>query len=124
MKHRPILMISIILSLLVELILIILVYKEVGLQRLPSQSLRILFELILIGFIISKKSNGALLTLAGFHIFSAVINFGGLEKSGLVGEILIIYHIVIGVIIYFHDWFEDKLKIKSNISQKNKMDEL
>nr|WP_315154526.1 hypothetical protein [uncultured Flavobacterium sp.] len=113
MKDRPILMIAIILSLLFELILIILVYREVGSQRLPSQLLRILFQLTLIGFIISKKSNNALLTLAGFHIFSALINFGGLEKSGLVGEILIFYHIAIGIIIYFHDWFEDKLKIKN-----------
>lgn len=112
MKNRPILMIAIILNLVVELILIILVYREVSSQRLPSQILRILFQLTLIGFITSKKSNTALLTLSGFHIFSAVLNFGGLEKSGLVGEILIIYHIAIAVIIYFHDWFEDKLKMK------------
>ena len=118
MKNRPILITAIILSLFVELLLIILVYKEIGSERLPSQSIRILFQLILIGFIISKKSNGALLTLSGFHIFSAFINFGGLEKSGLVGEILIIYHIAVGVIIYFHNWFEDKLKIKSNELQK------
>jgi hypothetical protein len=41
------------------------------------------------------------------------VHFGGLEKSGLLGEVLMIYHIVIGAIIYFHDWVEEKLKIKS-----------
>ena len=112
MKDRPILTIAIILTLLVELIIVFLVFREVGSQRLPSQLLRIFFELILIGFIVSKKSNGALLLLAGFHIFTGLMHFGSLEKSGLVGEILMIYHIVIGIIIYFHDWFEDKLKIK------------
>jgi len=113
MKDRPILIITIILTLFVELIIIGLVFKEVGPQRLPSQILRILFQLILIGFIISKKSNAALLTLTGFHIFTAILHFGAFEKSGLVGMLFIIYHIVIGVIIYFHDWFEEKLKIKN-----------
>jgi hypothetical protein len=113
MKNRPILAIAIILTLLVEIIIVILVFNEVGSQRLPSQLLRILFELILIGFIFYRKSNAALLTLAGFHIFTGIVHFGGLEKSGLLGEVLMIYHIVIGVIIYFHDWVEEKLKIKS-----------
>ena len=113
MKDRPILITTILLTLIVELIIIGLVYKEVGAQRLPSQILRVLFQLILIGFIISKKSNPAFLTLTGFHIFTALVHFGSFEKSGLVGVLFIIYHIVIGVIIYFHDWFEEKLKIKS-----------
>ncbi|MBF7092642.1 hypothetical protein IUY40_13985 [Flavobacterium sp. ALJ2] len=113
MKDRPILITTIILTLFVELIIIGLVFKEVDSQRLPSQILRVLFQLILIGFIISKKSNAALLALTGFHIFTAILHFGALDKSGLVGVLFIIYHIVIGVIIYFHDWFEEKLKIKN-----------
>ncbi len=113
MRDRPILMIAIILTLIIELVIIILVFKEVGSQRLPSQVSRGLFQLILIGFIISKKSNAALLILAGFHIFTGIMHFGALEKSGLIGEILMVYHIVIGVLIYFHDWFEQKLKFKS-----------
>lgn len=113
MKKRPILLITLILTLLVELIIIILVYNEVGFQRLPSQLMRVLIEAILIGFIISRKSNTALLMLAGFHLFTAITHFWGLQKSGWIGYIFIIYHIVVSLVIYFHDWFGTKLKIKS-----------
>jgi hypothetical protein len=89
------------------------VSNEVGFQRLPSQLIRVLIQVILIGFIISRKSNTALLMLAGFHLFTAITHFLGLQKSGWIGFIFIIYHIVVGLVIYFHDWFEMKLKIKS-----------
>ncbi|KUJ62102.1 hypothetical protein AR687_08740 [Flavobacteriaceae bacterium CRH] len=113
MKNRPILLITLILNLLAELIIIILVYNEVGFERLPSQFLRVVTHIILIGFIIFRKSNTALLILAIFHLLTAITHFGELQQSGWIGEIFIIYHIVVGLVIYFHDWFEMKLKIKS-----------
>jgi hypothetical protein len=109
MKERPILITAIILSLIVEFIIILLVFNKIGSERLPAQSIRLFIEIVLISLIVIKKSNKALLVLAGLHIFTGLLQWGTIHSSGIVGQILSIYHFVIALLIYFHDYLENIL---------------
>ena len=113
MKERPILISVIILTLIVELVLIILVYEKIGGDRLPSQIGRLIFQLICISFILIRKSNIALFLLSGFHIITALFFLFMNASPDLTDKMFGFYHIGIGLIIYFHDWIENKLKIKN-----------
>lgn len=108
MKSRPILISVIIISLLVELTLAVLVFKGIGAERIPVHLGRLLFQVILIGFILLSKSQIALFLLASYHIIIGLIVLSS-PSSILPANILAIYHIVIGAIIYFHDWLEQHL---------------
>jgi hypothetical protein len=112
MKERPILISAIILSIMVELIIIFLVYDKIGSKRLPEQSIRLLIEIILISLIIVKRSNTALLGLAGLHLLSGLLNWNTIHSSGIIGQILSIYHFAIALVIYFHDYLENLLTTK------------
>ncbi len=59
MKERPILISAIILTLIVELILMVLVYNKIGVERLPTQIGRLTIQLILIFWVLSTKSPDA-----------------------------------------------------------------
>ena len=113
MKRRPILILTIVLTLIVELILIILVYNKVGSERLPFQIGRLIFQLILIFWILSNRSNIGLFLLAGYHIISGLFGMYSKGSTELLGQILIGFHLIIGVVIYFHDWIENKIGIKN-----------
>tara|TARA_R100000541_G_scaffold55248_1_gene64050 strand:+ start:230 stop:577 length:348 start_codon:yes stop_codon:yes gene_type:complete len=113
MKERPVLISAIILTIIVELILIILVYNKVGSERLPSQIGRLIFQLIFITLILTRKSNVGLFLLTAYHIVSGLLIWYSSNSDELFGKILIVYHIGIGLIIYFHDMIESKLKIKN-----------
>lgn len=113
MKERPILILAIALTLAVELILMILVYNKVGTERLPSQIVRLIFQLILIFWILSSKSNIGLFLLAGYHIISGLFGMYSKGSAELLGQILIGFHLIIGVVIYFHNWIENKIGIKN-----------
>ena len=115
MKERPILILAITLTLVVELILMILVYNKVGPERLPSQIGRLIIQLILIFWVLSSKSNVGLFLLAGYHIVSGIFGLSSKGSTELLGQILIGFHIIIGVIIYFHDWIENKIGIKKTL---------
>ncbi|PKG51073.1 hypothetical protein [Olleya sp. 1-3] len=113
MKERPILILGIALTLAVEVILIILVYNKVGAERLPSQIGRLIFQLILIFWILSSKSNIGLFLLASYHIISGLFGMYSKGSAELLGQILIGFHLIIGIVIYFHDWIESKIGIKN-----------
>jgi len=115
MKERPVLISAIILTLIVELILMILVYNKVGVERLSSQIGRLIVQLILIFWILSSKSNIGLFLLAGYHIVSGIFGLNSKGSTELLGQILIGFHITIGIIIYFHDWIENKIGIKKTL---------
>ncbi|MEP0213899.1 MAG: hypothetical protein ABJD66_11825 [Cellulophaga sp.] len=112
MKKRPVLISAIILTLVVELILMILVYNKVGGERLPSQMGRFTVQLILIIWVLYNKSNIGLFLLAAYHIVSGLFGMYLKGSAELLGQILIGFHILIGIIIYFHDWIENKIEIK------------
>lgn len=112
MKERPILISAIILTLIIEIILMILVYNKVGAERLPSQLGRLTIQLILISWVLSSKSNTGLFLLAVYHIVSGIFGLNSKGSTELLGQILIGFHIVIGIVIYFHDWIENKIGIK------------
>ena len=113
MKKRPILFIAIILTLIIELILIFLVFIKVGEERLPFQLVRVFVQLFFIYLVIVNKSNTGLFLLAAYHIVTGLF---GIYSSGfevLLVQILTAYHFVIGLVIYFHDWIESKIGIKT-----------
>jgi hypothetical protein len=113
MKERPILILAILLTLFVELILIFLVYNKLDEQRLPSQIGRLIFQLILIFLVLNSKSSKGLFLLAGYHIVSGLFGVYSKGSTELLGQILIGFHFIIGIVIYFHDWIESKIGIKN-----------
>ncbi|WOI23491.1 hypothetical protein [Nonlabens ulvanivorans] len=113
MKERPVLILAIILTINVELILMILVYNKVGGERLPSQIIRLAVQLILIFWILSAKSNTGLFLLTAYHIVSGLFGLYSKGSAELLGQVLIGFHFVIGIVIYFHDWIENKIGIKN-----------
>jgi len=113
MKERPILITAIILTLIVELTLMIFVYNKVGAERLPSQFGRLAVQLILIFWTLGSKSNIALFLLAGYHIISGLFGLYSKDSAELLGPVLIGFHFIIGITIYFHDWIENKIGIKN-----------
>ena len=76
-------------------------------------TLTLAIELILIFWILSSKSNIGLFLLADYHIISGLFGMYSKGSAELLGQILIGYHLTIGVIIYFQDWIENKIGIKN-----------
>jgi hypothetical protein len=113
MKERPILILAIVLTLLVELVLMIVVYNKVGAERLPSQIGRLIFQIILILWILNSKTNIGLFLLAGYHIISGLFGIYSNGSAELFGQILIGFHFIIGIVIYFHDSIESRFGIKN-----------
>ncbi|BAO77023.1 hypothetical protein [Winogradskyella sp. PG-2] len=112
MKNRPVLIVAIIITLIVELILMILVYNKIGTERLPFQIGRLTIQLILIIWVLACKSDVGLFLLAAYHIISALFGMYSKGSAELLGQTLIGLHVIIGIIIYFHDWIESKIGIK------------
>lgn len=108
MKGRIFLFAAILLTLVVEVIMVVLVYQMVGTARLPFQSVRILFQLAVILWLYESRSHGALLVLAGYHIFTAILGFGTVSQHNWLTYLLCGFHIVCAFAIYFHSWFERK----------------
>ncbi len=113
MKERPILISAIILTLIVELILMILVYNKIGVERLPTHIGRLTIQLILIFWVLSSKSNVGLFLLTAYHIISGLFGIYSNGSTELFGQILIGFHLIIGLVIYFHDWIENQIGIKN-----------
>ena len=113
MNKRPVLVSAIILTIIVEIVLMILVYNKVGGERLPSQIGRLIVQLILIFWVLSSKTNTGLFLLAGYHIVSGILGMNSKGSTELLGQILIGFHFIIGIVIYFHDWIENKIGIKN-----------
>ena len=112
MKDRPILKLAIILTIIVEIILMVLVYNKIGGERLPTQIGRLVVQLMLIFWILNNKSNIGLFLLTAYHIVTGLFGMYSKGSIELLGQILIGFHIIIGLIIYFHDWIENKIGIK------------
>lgn len=98
-------------TIIVEVVLIILVYIKIGGERLPQQIVRLIFQLILIAFILIRKSNIALLTLSGYFIITGIYALYMINNPNSFEFSFGLYNIVIGIIIYFHDWIESKLNL-------------
>ncbi|UUC45188.1 hypothetical protein [Flavobacterium cerinum] len=108
MKERTILKGVMSLTIIVEIIMMIWVYNVIGEERLTVQFIRLIFQLVLMLLILKQKSNIALWILVGFHVFSGLMNWAAIN-SGIVGQILSVYHFVIAGIICFYDDIEKKL---------------
>lgn len=113
MKERPILISAIILTLIVELILMILVYNKIGGERLPTQIGRLIVQIVLILWVLNSKSNVGLFLLTAYHIVTGLFGMYSRGSDELLGQILIGFHLIIGLVIYFHDWIEERIGIKN-----------
>jgi len=113
MKERPVLISAIILTIVVEIILMILVYNKIGGERLPAQMGRLTVQLILIFWILSSKSNLGLFLLTAYHIVTGLFGMYSKGSTELLGQILIGFHLIIGLVIYFYDFLENKIGIKN-----------
>ena len=113
MKSRPVLISAIILTIIVEIILIILVYNKIGGERLPTQIGRLIVQIILILWVLNSKSNIGLFLLTAYHIVTGLFGMHSRGSEELLGQILIGFHLIIGLVIYFHDWIEDRIGIKN-----------
>ncbi len=111
MKERPILKAAIILTIIIEIVLMVLVYNKIGDERLPIQIGRLFFQFIMITFILIGKSNTSLFLLTAYHIISGLFLWNSGNTIDLFIQSLMIYHFIIGLIIYFHDWFESRLNL-------------
>ena len=111
MKKRPVLISAIILTMLLEKILIILVYNKVGEVRLPYQIGRLAIQLIFILWILNNKTRVGLFLLSSYHIITGLLGIYSQDSQEIFGQILIGFHITIGLVIYFHDWIEYKIGI-------------
>ena len=112
-KSRQILISAIILSLVIEIILIINVYTKIGAERLPFQIVRLTVQLIFILLIFSKRHNMGLFLLSGYHVISGLLILFRHEILLTLELIFGLYHLGIGIVIYFHDWIEERLSGKS-----------
>jgi len=108
-KKRPILKLAIVFSIIVELVLMLLVYYRIGAARLPIHISRLIFQFVLIFLILKSKSNTALFILTAYHISTGIIHLLSYKSTGLIGNSIMLFHLIIGILIYFHDYFEDKL---------------
>jgi hypothetical protein len=112
MKDRPVLKVAILISLLVEILLIILVFRKAGWERMPVQLVRIFIQINLALLILFQKSNVSLFILSGYHILASVYAWGFGDMRETVIIILAVYHFITGLVIYFHEWLEEKIKSK------------
>ncbi len=108
MKGRIFLFAVILLTVVVEATMVISVYQKVGAERLPFQAARILFQLAVIFWLYESRSHRALLVLAGYHIFTAILGYGSVSQHSWLTYTLCGFHIGCGFAIYFHNWFEGK----------------
>jgi hypothetical protein len=110
MKKNVILISSLILLLFVELYLVF----DVGLN---SETLVIeyglkdfLFLAFSISFLFTKEKRLGLLFISFYQVVIGVIYYSHLPGNG--NLILMILHLMIAPVIYFHNWIEDKIGIK------------
>lgn len=118
MKHYPILKLAIAISLIVELIFTFLFLES---DRLPIYLGRLIFQVVVSIIILRSENHNGLFLLMAYHILSGLLII--YIKLGLdeYHYILIGYHFVIGSIIYFYDWIEDKLNL--GVKQQNEHDD-
>ncbi len=103
MKNHPVLFAAILVSLLLDAVVIVLVNLTIGPERLSSQLIRFAFQLFCVALIFSKWKRASIFMLSGFHIFSGLIHS---ERVGTIHLVFLIYHILLGLTIYFHTWIE------------------
>ena len=91
-----------------------LVYDKIGGEKIPTQFTRILLQIILVFWIIGNKSKVALFLLTAFHIFSGFYILYFNQSFDALSLFLMIFHLTVGFIIYFHEWIEQKIGIKKS----------
>lgn len=113
MKERPILVSALILTIIVEVVIMILVYNRIGGERLPYQGIRLGIQLVLIFWVLGSKSNVALFLISAYHIVSGLVILNSGNSAEVLGSAMLQYHILVGLVIYFHDWLELKVGVKT-----------
>ncbi len=81
-------------------------------KRLHIHIGRLTFQLFLILLILKLKSNTALFILTAYHIGIGITHLYSYKSTGLIGNSIMYFHFIIGILIYFHDFIEEKLMNK------------
>lgn len=87
----------------------VLVYNKIGGARLPFQITRLIVILFFILLIFSARHNWGLFLLTAYHMFSGLFILFFKDAEGFFEQLFGAYHIILGFVIYFHDWIEDRL---------------
>ena len=110
MKNKPIIISVVALTVLVEGALMISIFYTIGDARLGYQVLRLLFQLILLFYILQENSKIATFILTFYHIVAILLLYKSKNASELLAQLLIVYHVLIGLLVYFHEFIERKIK--------------
>ncbi len=114
-ETRPILIIALVTALIFEIVLMLMVYSQIGGARLPYQIARLIFQIVLSLIIVFYNSKGTIFVLTGYHIFAGLQNLASIETNGIIALGFFTFHISIALLIYLHKWFD-----KTLFSVKNK----
>lgn len=112
MKNRPILKIAILITLVVHLVFIFAL-DSLGADSVLPQMGKLFLQLILIYFVLERKSKFALWLLAGYHVFVGIFLVGSTVSAEFIGQVFIVFHLMMAVVIYFHDYIEEKFNLPS-----------
>lgn len=113
MKQNPVLFAALLFTLLIEFIVITITYINIGPERMTVQGIRVFLQVLVILSILTHSKRGLFLLVA-YHIIIGLDAFVLRDLSNLFVLALGVYHIIIGLIIYFHDYIEENiLKIKT-----------
>ncbi len=113
MKKHPVLVSAISLTLVIEVFLIVAVYLKIGDERLPGQMFRLGIQVVGIALLFSERFSWGLFIVTAYHVMTGILTLGKFSSLGGIEIGFGVYHLLIGLLIYFHDWFEYKLSHKS-----------
>lgn len=100
--------ICILLTLIFEVTVAVLVYKEIGDSRLTINIVRLIIQLLLLFWILSSKSRIPVYIITFYHVIIGLQFFT--NDISLTYAVFGLYHLIIGLMIYFSDEIDLRLK--------------
>ncbi|WP_417589747.1 hypothetical protein [Owenweeksia hongkongensis] len=115
MKKHPILVSAILLTLIIEVFLIVAIYMKIGDERLPGQMFRLGIQIIGIALLFSERFSWGLFIVTAYHVMIGVLTLGKFSSLEGIEIGFGVYHLLMGFLIYFHYWFEDKIRERKEV---------
>jgi hypothetical protein len=110
MKKNIILILSLALLLCVELYLVFFVGQNSETFVMEYEFTDFLYLTVFISFLFTKENRLGLLFVSAYQIVIGLIYYSHLPENG--NLILMILHLTIAPVIYFHNWIENRIGIK------------
>lgn len=102
LNKKPTLKIALLLTVLFEIIIIYLVFQKTEGERLPTQLIRLGIQITLFLILIEKPSKVTLYILTFYHVFTTLSLAPEFFKIDFVGQLVLVYHIVLTFLIFFN----------------------